>query len=673
MARSPRLAAVVPNTRTIDTPVSDEAKPENPVQAAARLLLARALKAAGSSVKQVGGEGIVCLIRAPAADWTRPARDAWSLWVRGGQRSCDGQTEHHLHYGEWVAWTPTEQPEPYQRGRAAEVFADAIAAGRHCVGFALDPDWLPRDLVQAADYRLEMPVLTGKDVGLLAASLCGGKAKERLSDEQAATLTPRLLRLARRPSQVPDDYLLKLRDLLIRDQATRATAALPAAPPLSDTRTLDRLHGMDEAVAWGMAVARDLAAYREKHLPWEQVDGPGCLLSGPPGCGKTLFARAFAATCNVPLITGSWGKWQGTGSGHQGDFLKAMRSAFVRAKEKAATDGGAILFIDEVDSFPNRETVTHHYKDYEIQVVNALLAEIDGVEGRNGVVLLAACNHPHLLDPALTRAGRLERHIHIGLPDETALAGILREHLGAELADESLREAALATAGASGADCARIVRGARRRAREAERALVLADLLDEIRGTDNCLETEIRLAAVHEAGHAVAACVLKPGTLRTVSLLSARGSGGAVIADFQARYLLREDVSDLLVVLLSGRAAEEQILGEPSSGAGGSWQSDLARATRLASEAVSCLGFDKERGLLWSGSLEAATLPTVLREDPVLAAHVREMLAEAYARAQELVRAHQDAVTAISQLLAERRVLDGPATAEIVLGQRATA
>jgi cell division protease FtsH len=132
------------------------------------------LKAAGGSVKQVRTEGIVCLIHVSAADWTEPAQDAWSLRVRGGQRSSDGQTERYLHYGDWVAWAPTEQPEPYRRDRAAEVFADAIAAGRHCVGFALDPDWLPRDLVQAADYRLEMPVLTGKDVGLLAASLCGG-------------------------------------------------------------------------------------------------------------------------------------------------------------------------------------------------------------------------------------------------------------------------------------------------------------------------------------------------------------------------------------------------------------------------------------------------------------------------------------------------------------------
>jgi cell division protease FtsH len=142
-----------------------------------------------------------------------------------------------------------------------------------------------------------------------------------------------------------------------------------------------------------------------------------------------------------------------------------MCASFAQAREKTAVAGGAILFIDEVDSFPNRETLTHHYKDYEIQVVNALLAEIDGVEGRRGVVLLAACNHPHLLDPALVRSGRLDRHIRISLPDQAALARILREHLGKDFGGESLQEAALAAAGASGADCEPFVRGARRRAR----------------------------------------------------------------------------------------------------------------------------------------------------------------------------------------------------------------
>lgn len=136
---------------------------------------------------------------------------------------------------------------------------------------------------------------------------------------------------------------------------------------------------------------------------------------------KTLFARALATTCEVPLISGSYREWHGSGSTHQGDFLKAMRKTFATARAQAP----CILSVDEIDSFPDRGTLTHHYADYEIQIVNALLAEIDGVQGRDGVILVGACNYPEKLDPALLRSGRLDRHVRIGLPDQPALVRIL--------------------------------------------------------------------------------------------------------------------------------------------------------------------------------------------------------------------------------------------------------
>lgn len=557
--------------------------------------------------------------------------------------------------------------------------------GVQCLGIVADLSLLPADLVQAADYRLTLPPLTGADLAVVARRLCGRKAACPFPDDEAAMATPRLLRLARRPSQTAGACLAKLRDLIARERKSGdfRGAAAPAATAADSPRTapaLDRLHGLDEAAAWGRTLAHDLAAYRAGTLPWSAVNR-GCLLSGPPGCGKTLFARALAATCGVPLISGSYSQWLGTGGGHQGDLLKSMRRAFADAREQAPS----LLFVDEIDSFPDRAHVTNRYREWDIQIVNALLSEIDGVQGREGVVLLAACNHAERLDPALVRSGRLDRHIHVGLPDRRALQRILREHLGADLASDHLAGAALAAAGLSGADCERVVRGARRRARQADRPMLLPDLLAEIDGDPADHEpleidgfrqvgrnaADLRLAAVHEAGHAIAVCVLDPGGLGLVSLREAGSIGGRTSVAVSSSFLRSGDVHRRLVVLLAGRAAEEEILGAPSSGAGGGPQSDLAKATGLAALAVASFGLDGEGGLTWRGTPDPVTLPDMLASNPVVATRVHALLDGAYADARDLVHARRAAVEALARVLIERRALDGGEAAAIVAGHPA--
>ncbi len=385
---------------------------------------------------------------------------------------------------------------------------------------------------------------------------------------------------------------------------------------------------MDEVVAWGLDLARDLGAFGRGELDWADVD-KGCLLSGPPGCGKTLFARALAETCRLPLVSGSYGSWLGSGHGHQGDLLKAMAKSFAEARSKAPS----ILFIDEIDSFPNRSTITHHYADWEIQVVNALLAEIDGVEGREGVVLVGACNHPEKLDPALVRSGRLDRHFRVSLPNCAALERIMREHLSTDLDGVSLAVAALAAAGSSGADCERLVRGARRRARSVGRAVAIEDLMAEIGGDDPRPLEAVRVAAVHEAGHGVTACVLRPGALQALTLRSNGDEGGLTSSRWSGDLVRAKDVNDRLTFLLAGRPAEEVLFGEPSAGSGGGAASDLASATWLAVHASTSLGFDANAGLVWSGRPDIATLPELMAADPDLRQRVRQALDSAYADA----------------------------------------
>lgn len=309
----------------------------------------------------------------------------------------------------------------------------------------------------------------------------------------------------------------------------------------------------------------------------------------------------------------------------------------------------------------NRAKFTDH-QDYNIQVVNALLEELDGIGGREGVVVVGACNHPDRLDPALTRSGRLDRTIRLQLPDRSALAAILRDHLSTDLDGVDLAMAAALALGGTGADCERWVRGARRRARHGNRDIAIDDLIAEIRGAHRPRTPELdRRCAVHEAGHALVIAIERPSALIRASIRGTATTGGGVTASLEnAGPMTRAEVAATLRQLLAGRAAEEVLFRDVSAGAGGDHTSDLARATALARSALCSFGLDEgEHGLLWLGLPSPDTIGSMLALKPDLADRVSKMLTDAYAEAKTLVEQHRHEVEDIANALIDRETIGG--------------
>ena len=365
--------------------------------------------------------------------------------------------------------------------------------------------------------------------------------------------------------------------------AEAVTILRGAVAGVSKTSTirLEDLHGYGSAKDWGLRLAAAICDYRSGRLPWRDVDA-GALLIGPPGTGKTLFAQALANSTGLVFFPTSFSAWQGTGEGHLGDVTRQMRKVFADASGAAPS----IVFIDEIDSLPARGT-TGKYDDWWRAIVNSLLECLDGAGRRDGVVVLAACNDGRNLDPAILRSGRLDRQFAVELPGEDDLVQILRHHLPT-LSDTDIQPVAEVLSGStSGADAARLAREARQIARTQKREVATADLVSVSIPTDTRSDALRRRIAVHEAGHAVT--LLRLGiTPDSLSIVGA--DGGHVSYKLQDDGVLAEDVDRRLQIHLSGRAAEEVLLGAVSGGAGGMDTSDLGQATALVKNAEARLG-----------------------------------------------------------------------------------
>lgn len=398
-------------------------------------------------------------------------------------------------------------------------------------------------------------------------------------------------------------------------QAIERCRAFKAAEPetlQADTTAiefliLDEVPGFGKARDWAIGFLQDFERWKAGAISWRELDR-GVLLYGPSGSGKTRFAQIIANTAGMNFLPRSLAVWQA--QGHLGDTLKAMLADFKRARENAPT----LLFVDEADSFGDRNTFAHEYANYSTQVVNAFLAAIDGSISREGVFIIAATNYPAALDPALLRSGRLEKQIRLDHPDAEERLEILSfmcPHLAGE---PQLRELAARLQNWPRASLDEFVRQARQTARKDGRTQEsIADLLARLPTPQKLKKEHLYRIAVHEAGHAMVACALgrhvREVKIRTTyDPVDRSGMWGFTDVEPSSMKFLRADEEFLgdIRVMLAGIAAEELLFGSRSTTSGGADGSDLHRANVAAFEYVARFGFAKS--LIQVDRLTAADL-----------------------------------------------------------------
>ena len=405
----------------------------------------------------------------------------------------------------------------------------------------------------------------------------------------------------------------------------------------------------------------------------------GALLVGSPGTGKTLLAKAVAGEANVPFFSIS-------GSDFEEMFVGVGASRVRDLFQQAAKVAPCIIFIDEIDAVGHKRNDRIGYND---QTLNSLLGEIDGFDSSKGIVILAATNRPEILDKALLRAGRFDRQIVVDKPNLQGRLDTLKVHTRKiKLAEDvDLQKLAAATAGAVGADLANLVNEAALRAvRKGRKAVNQEDLLVSfetvIAGTEKkhtvLSDTEKRLVAYHEVGHALVSALEKktvPVSEITIVPHTSGALGYTMYLPEEEKFLSsKEELLADLRSTLGGRAAEQVAFNTMTTGA----SNDLQKATSLAKHMVAVYGMSDALGLMAPAVIHNQYLDGSAQMDcsqetaAKVDAAVQELLNSCYAQAKELLSSHRALLDEISLFLLEKETITGEELMKFVNAGTAT-
>jgi cell division protease FtsH len=433
--------------------------------------------------------------------------------------------------------------------------------------------------------------------------------------------------------------------------------------------TFDDVAGIDEAKQ-ELSEVVDFLRQPEKYAKLGARIPHGVLLSGPPGTGKTLLARAVAGEAKVPFFSLSASEFV--------EAIVGIGAARVRDLfEQAKTSAPAIVFIDELDAIGRSRTSGvagfSGGNDEREQTLNQILTEMDGFDSSTGVIVIAATNRPDVLDQALLRPGRFDRRVAVQPPDREGRRRILEVHTrGVPLADDvDLGRTASATPGMVGADLANLVNEAAllaaRRSHDRVAAADFADALERIvLGAERKVmlsEEDKRRTAYHEGGHAVVG-MLTPGAdpVRKISIIPRGMSLGVTFAapDADRFNYERSELIAKIKVALGGRAAEDIVYGEPSTGA----ESDIQQLTGIARQMVGRWGMSDSvgplavlpadgRGPLLPGASEVSP-----RTQELVDGEVRRIVDEAYGEVVTLLTDNRSRLDSLAEALLEHETLD---------------